>query len=347
MYEVDFLPVENDEQDGGKSGDAIAIRFTVPGRATPVVVVIDGGFTAVGQKLVDHIKKYYETVVVDLMISTHPDADHLNGLCTVIDQLSVSELLVHQPRLHRTDLTEFTNLEALDNLIKTARARNVKLTEPFTGLSRFNGSVKILGPTENYYEDLLDESLGSIKASAFTEAFRRHWVQQVGQLLDKALTYLPVETLADDGETTARNNSSVITLVSVDGERLLFTGDAGIPALDTGASEYERLFDSFDQSPISFFQAPHHGSKRNVGPTILDRILGPTEAPFSSYVSFISSAKAAPKHPSPKVVNALKRRGCDVLATEGQSICHSVPGVSRPGWVPLEPLPPLAEDDDE
>lgn len=37
MYEVDFLPVENDQQDGGKSGDAIALKFTVDTTQQPVV----------------------------------------------------------------------------------------------------------------------------------------------------------------------------------------------------------------------------------------------------------------------------------------------------------------------
>jgi hypothetical protein len=43
VYEVDFLPVENENQDGGKSGDAITIRFTVESTQLNAVVVIDGG----------------------------------------------------------------------------------------------------------------------------------------------------------------------------------------------------------------------------------------------------------------------------------------------------------------
>lgn len=60
-------------------------------------------------------------------------------------------------------------------------------------------------------------------------------------------------------------------------------------------------------------------------------------------MSFISAAAAAPKHPFPKVVNALQRRGAVTAATLGQSICwrHNVP--NRAGWELLAPLPPLDE----
>ncbi len=346
MYEVDFLPVENDQQDGGKSGDAIAMRFTSEATGRPVVVVIDGGFTDIGDDLAGHIRRHYGTSIVDLMISTHPDADHLNGLAAVVEQMQVRELMVHQPRLHTRDVSDFSNLEALDNLIALAGRRGVMLTEPFAGESRFGGQLRILGPTREYYEQLLGEQLIEARAGTFVGGAQPYWLQQLSRLLDQALTYLPVETLTDEGETSARNNSSVITLVTVDAERMLFTGDAGMPALDAAATWYEGFVGPFQTMPLSFFQPPHHGSKRNVGPTILNRILGPAEAPYNpGCVACISSAKAAPKHPSPKVVNALKRRGCGVWATEGNGVLHA--NVSRPGWGPVPQFPTLAEGDDD
>lgn len=346
MYEVDFLPVENDQQDGGKSGDAIALKFTVDTTQQPVVVVIDGGLTDIGDDLVQHIRRYYRTDVVDLIISTHPDADHLNGLAAVVEQLEVRELMIHQPRLHVRDVSNFSNLEALDNLIALARRQGVTLTEPFAGETRFDGQLHVLGPTKEYYEELLREQLAEARAGAVVGSPQRKWMQQLSRMLDQALTHLPVETLTDEGETSARNNSSVITLITVDQERMLFTGDAGMPALESAASRYEALVGPFYSVPLTFFQAPHHGSKRNVGPTILNQIFGTADAPHHrGCASFISSAKAAPKHPSPKVVNALRRRGCGVWATEGNSLLHT--NVARPGWSSAPEFPTLAEDDDD
>ncbi|WP_433051718.1 ComEC/Rec2 family competence protein [Dactylosporangium sp. CS-033363] len=346
MYQVDFLPVENDQQDGGKSGDAIAMKFSVDATGREAVVVIDGGFTDIGDDLVEHIKRYYGTSTVDLVISTHPDMDHLNGLTKVLEQLYVGELLIHQPRRHVFDVSDFSNLENLDNLIALAKRRGVTLTEPFTGLVRFDGQLRILGPTEDFYEQHLREQLAKEKAGAFSASAQATWLQRASRLAERALASLPFETLTDDGETTPRNNSSVITLVTASQQRMLFTGDAGIPALGPAAAEYESTVGSFLWNPLSLFQAPHHGSKRNVGPTILDRILGERGAPYSpACAAYVSSAKAAIKHPSPKVVNALKRRGCGVWATEGNAVMHA--DVVRPGWNVATQFPTFAEDDDD
>ena len=351
LYEIDFLPVENEEQDGGKSGDAIAMRFTVETEAREAVVVVDGGFTGVGDDLVKHVRNYYETNYVDLVISTHPDADHLNGLTTVIEEMDVEELMVHQPRLHAYDLSDFSNLEALDELLEAASSNGVRVTEPFTGTTRFDGQLLVLGPTEDFYEQLLEEQLSpQAKIMAILrEAFAKRPIQHLQMLEERALETLPGETLTDEGETSPRNNSSVITLVSADSRRFMLTGDAGIPALERGADYYESKIGPFASFPLHFLQGPHHGSKHNVGPSILNRILGKPGATYAtSYVSYISSAKASTKHPSPKVVNALSRRACLVSATEGVSICHrSIDAPSRPDWVLLEPLPPLAEDEND
>ncbi|MFF9627078.1 ComEC/Rec2 family competence protein [Streptomyces griseosporeus] len=345
MYEIDFLPVESESGQGSKSGDAIAVRFSVETEQRNAVMVIDGGFSHVGENLADHIAQYYETDVVDLVISTHPDADHLNGLSTLIGKVQAKELLIHQPRLHTYDVSDFSNLEALDSLISLARSRGVSIVEPFTGLTRFGGQVSILGPTVSYYETLLEQHLAE-ERSGLSHASKASFGSVVRGLLSKALPYLPIETLGDDGETSPRNNTSVITLLRVGLQRMMFTGDAGITSLEGACDEYERTVGSFRVAPLHFFQAPHHGSRRNLGPTILNRILGESGAPHRAGVTaFISSAKISEKHPSPKVVNALIRRGCEVFATEGRTITQSNGAPPRANWITLTPFGPLAEDD--
>src|SRR5262245_57979427 len=96
-YEVDFLAVG----DGERSGDAIAVRFgdfSHPDRQW--VIVIDGGFADTGEALVEHIRTVYNANLVDLIISTHPDADHSAGLYPVLEKMKVGALLMHRPWLH-------------------------------------------------------------------------------------------------------------------------------------------------------------------------------------------------------------------------------------------------------
>src|SRR6266536_5996825 len=102
-YEVDFLPVG----EGERGGDAVCLRIgNLAGhRSEQTVVVIDGGFKeATGETLVEHIKYFYGTDQVDLVVSTHPDADHTGGLEAVLEQLKVGCLWMHQPWNHTDDI---------------------------------------------------------------------------------------------------------------------------------------------------------------------------------------------------------------------------------------------------
>ncbi len=80
MYEIDFLPAG----EGKRSGDAIALRYTVAGISEPVVGIIDAGSAPCGPALVDHIRHYYETENVDFVLNTHIDSDHTGGLTYVL-----------------------------------------------------------------------------------------------------------------------------------------------------------------------------------------------------------------------------------------------------------------------
>src|SRR6266487_3574756 len=330
MHELDFLKVGTEE----KSGDAIALRFPYQGRW--VIVVVDGGFADSGAELVGHIRRWYETNHVDLVISTHPDADHITGLTPVLEQLDVDELLIHLPRLHRSDVSDWA-AEPIDDLVRLARRHRVTVSEPFTGETRFGGTLTIAGPTIDYYESLLDAArLGAVQAAAASRGLGAAVAVAVRKLASRAVDYLPIETLTDLGETSESNDSSVITLLTIDGQRLLLTGDAGIPAL-TNAADYMETHPSA-ALPLRHFQAPHHGSRHNVGPTILDRLLGPKTSLTRGEAS-ISASDKAPKHPSPKVANALLRRGYTTYTTERAGVCFPDGMAIRPGWSTAIPLP--------
>lgn len=327
VYEVDFLPVG----DGGRSGDAITLRYTAPNPANGdwVVVVFDGGFSDDGEALVRHIKRYYGTSRVDLVVSTHPDGDHVGGLHHVLEQLTVGELLVHDPRPHLTS-TAGLALDAVLELIDLADRLGVPRAEPFTGLSRFGETFQVCGPTREYYRLLLTEQLAGAgrqdlgMKSAFAAGLRA-LLGVIGR---------PVERLTDRGVTSPRNDSSAICQVVAGADRLLFTGDAGQPALAHAADRLEVLGFDAERQPIRLFQAPHHGSRRNVGPTVLDRLLG-AHTSTARGACVVSAAAAADRHPNPLVVNAVGLRGYPVYVTNGQAICDHVGTPDRRGWSSL------------
>lgn len=349
-YEVDFLPVGS-----GRSGDAIAVRFgnLFGRRDEQVVVVIDGGFTDTGDAMVDHLSTHFGTDRVDLVISTHPDMDHAAGLAVVLEKCKVGKLWMHLPWKHTDDIAKMfvdgrvtdtsvrdslrRSLESVRSLESIAHRKGIPIVEPLAGLADDSGHVVAIGPSLDYYESLLPLFRGTPMAKStglFGGLVKR---------MEEAIKYVAeswhIETLSDNGDpTSAENNSSVITVIVLGNRWLMFTGDAGIPAL-TGAADYVASR-GLNFSPLTFIQVPHHGSRRNVGPTILDRIVGPRLSQEAVLKTALVSVApdCAPKHPAKKVMNAFKRRGAPVHITAGMGKNHFKNAPDR-GWSASVPEP--------
>ncbi len=338
MYEIDLLPVGH----GKDSGDAIAARFTGADGSTKHVV-IDAGYQDTGPALVEHVKKYYGSEArIDVAIVTHPDGDHIGGMGTVLRDLDVSHLLVH--RLGDRGGDGLPAADAVEELIEVAESRGTAVHEPFSGMTAFDGMITILGPDEDWYEELVQEQ--QVEAIGHGGSRGGVLLEAAVALGERVLTALPLEIPFDDGPgTSPRNNTSVITLLEVGDHRMLLTGDAGVPAL-------ERAWDwlaanSYSTRAPDFVQVPHHGSRRNASSEMLDRVLGAVGRD-ERCTAMVSATGSNPKHPAGRTVNAYKRRGYHVYCTQGQAICHaSDDAPPRAGWSPIPPLHAMDESLDE
>jgi len=360
-YEIDFLGVG----DESKSGDAIALRFgNLHGsRQEQTVVVIDGGFKTTGTALVEHIRSHFNTEVVDIVISTHPDQDHINGLEAVISELQVGELWIHQPWNHNQDLADkFSdgrvtdnslgerlkeNMEKACSLIQLARKNGVIVKEPFTGLQDSSGCLKVLGPSIDYYEQLIPDFDGMPEKAAEPLEKMEAFFAEAFTALKRFFATWGDDELDDNAVTSAKNNSSVITQLVVDNRRIVLTGDAGIQALEHAADQIDQCLSG---ASLCFIQIPHHGSRRNIGPKVLNRLIGQPvpHGHTRSITAIASTAKGGePKHPRKAVLNAFTHRGVKVLATRGKGICHTHDAPDRHGWSALEPEPYHFEYEDE
>lgn len=342
-FEIDFLPVGAHS----KSGDAILARWGDLTKANPwgtrSVAVIDGGFHETGEAIIDHVRDCYETQLIDVMVSTHPDNDHICGLIAVMEsnEVEVGELWIHQPwkyltcrlspfQLQSSGASAFNAYVAnAKHLHQLAERKGVEIKAPFTRVQHTgsNGTLTVAGPTEDFYKSLVGD-FGAASVGSVHKASRPSLFRKVNEDLD-------TESLTDDGTTSAANNSSVITLLEVDGHRVLLTGDAGMPALTNAMP----AIDPDEAGPLSFIQVPHHGSRHNVGPTILNQLLGhPSPLDGARGVAYCSAAKENPeaKRPAKMVTNAFHRRGYPVSVTAGNAICVSHNAPNRQGWEPLD-----------
>jgi beta-lactamase superfamily II metal-dependent hydrolase len=322
--EIDMLDVSN--------GDAIVVRYVGDNGRTEWVGLIDGGETEDdGMKVVQHVRRYTVREEIDDMICSHSDSDHIGGLPTVVRNIGVGRVWIHDPARHidmsavrwhwqRSYSTAARKIEksmqqCSDFLAHLDRMR-IPRAEPFAGQEV--GLFQVLGPTRRYYEELLQQfdKLDGV----FVEEERAEEPIYLSQFKEAAN---PDAVIDEDNETSAENDSSVISRIVYNGSVLLFTGDAGVPAL-------ERAIIPYGVSNVTWLDMPHHGSKHNVNSSVLNRLM-PDVAYFS--------ARGTRKHPSVAVINALKRRGCTCYSThKSGNLLHPIGIGLRQGWVPAEPL---------
>ena len=122
-FEIDFLPVG----DSTKNGDAICLRwgYNLSDERTrrQFVMVVDGGFAECGESVVKHIEQYYGTKEIDVLVSTHPHADHVNGFSKVIENCGIRYLVMHQPWKHKGLKDVFKDGRVTSNSIRQTTKR--------------------------------------------------------------------------------------------------------------------------------------------------------------------------------------------------------------------------------
>lgn len=363
-FEIDFLPVGS----AGRSGDAIAIRWgNLRGsRSEQTVMTIDGGTKESGAALVEHVQQTYKTNTVDFALLTHPDGDHAYGMGVVLEKLNVSTVLMHLPWKHSQNVLAAVDDDryTISSLSERSKKRLIaahdafKLAkstplQPFAGnwLEENGGKLTFLGPSEDFYQNCLSNYRFMPGTDASNTLQTKSALSRLAEGIRNWLwERFDLETLREPPEdaTSHENNSSTIFLLEIEGRKFLFTGDAGVPALTLAANFADRQGISLEN--LSFLQVPHHGSRKNLGPTILNRLFGsPRQHDIGTWTAYISAAsEGEPKHPHKKVMNALRRRGGIVHVTAGLHIRHAIDAPPRQGWMPLEKRPfyQQVEDDD-
>lgn len=350
-YEIDFLPVGN----GKCSGDAICLRYGTPGNYK--VMVYDGGTKESGEKLVEHIRQHYGTSHVDYVVCSHPDADHASGLSVVLENLSVGELWMHRPWEHSAVIREYfkdrritheslaarlqDKMSAAYALEELAQEKGIPVYEPFQG--KKIGAFYVMSPDRNWYVHTLipgfAKSPEKKHAACTTESgYFRGLLNVAVETLTGIAESWGLETLRENVSTSAENESSVVLYAVIAERGILLTGDAGIQALNHTATYAESHGVSLPET-LKFAQVPHHGSRNNVSPSVLDRLIGPkTYSPVSAVrlTTFVSAAKDSATHPRKMVVNGFLRRGASVVPTKGQSVRHHHNMGMRPEWSTVE-----------
>ncbi|WP_171208737.1 MULTISPECIES: MBL fold metallo-hydrolase [unclassified Ruegeria] len=284
-FEIEFLPV------GEGNGDAICVRYSTNG-SDFVIHVVDAGYVNTGQTVVDHIKKYYdEPDFIDHLVVTHPDRDHLGGVKTVLENFDVGSLRMNRPWLYAEQVLDNFHgrytLQGLENALReafpvlaelerTALQRGVKIDEAFAGhdigafkvlaplKDRYLASISEFDQTPTSYQDVQSQGILAMASQA-----GRRFVEKAKQFFSETWNEEKLEENPDP--TSTLNETSIVQYAIIDDRAVLLTADSGPIGLNeaAGVAEYLNI-----KRPLNFIQIPHHGSRRNVTPSVLDQWLG-------------------------------------------------------------------------
>lgn len=324
-YEIEFLSLGN--------ADSIIIRYFT---ATNLeyVVLIDAGNKGDGPKIESYVNNFTNQKYIDLAINTHPDNDHIGGFFYLIDHIKINKFWIHDPGKHinlddvkrnislatvrRTMKYITESIDNSTNLLALIDQKKIPREEPFSELIYPNVPIKVLGPTIPFYEDLLKGFRDVSSLIKEEQSFENFQIQDISYI--ESLS----DTLDADDDKSCENNSSAIIAFSPDSTIFLFTGDAGVIALNEVIKGYTGL------EGIKLLKVPHHGSKYNLSSSIIKHL-----KPDLSIIS----ASGTRKYPSRAVVNALKSVNSRVFVTKGYSSLlyqEGIPG--RAGYTSAAPL---------
>ncbi|VWX59446.1 conserved hypothetical protein [Burkholderiales bacterium 8X] len=321
-YEVDFFAVRG-------SGAAAAVRWGARDRYS--VLIYDGGRAESGLQLVEHVRRRYDTDRVDYVVSSHLAQDHTDGLAVVLRKLKVGQLWMHQPR---TRVGHSEQELHVDVLARIARSRGIPIHEPFQG--SLIGPFTVLSPSRDWYREELLPAFGSrvgpwrSKGRALDHCFRwaAFWAaRQLGR------EFLPRRAI-----TSAEDEASAVLYAEFEGRGMLFSGRAGVRALE-GACSYAESMNIRLAQNLKLLVLPDSGNIDNLSGELLDRMVGerlPDGHAEPERTAFISLSERG--RPLPHLLaESLRQRGMTAFATEGRHLQH-VHDMPERSWRPARPL---------
>lgn len=340
-YEIDFIGVGAEVK---QNADAICFRW-LDGTTywnTPVykVGIFNGGFEAHGKRMVEHINYYYfnssesSEKVIDFIFISHNHQDHTVGIKNILENFKVKGLYMNRPWLYVDELwykvsdgritkdslyrrlrENYKNIADIEDL---ALAKGIPIFEAFQGMN-IERKLLILSPSKQFYIDLIVESekaLFNENRSTLSMLFADSYKVLKKYFFSLFETWKN-EHLRENVETSPENETSIILHENINRDGFLLVGDAGVRALNQAMDYLEYSMEDIRYS-VQLYQIPHHGSRHNINPSTLNRMVGPILAEGETKNCYaIASVTENSDHPLKIVVNAYVRRGARVPNMNG------------------------------
>lgn len=200
----------------------------------------------------------------------------------------------------------------------------IERIEVFAGNYFDEPKITIISPTKDYYESLLPKFRNRLNFHWAWEVFEENMYSTEGDAPDETTLSKTLDDATDDA--SAHNQSSIVFLLETDeGQKFLFTGDAGRDAFNHVPQDLLGKFKG-----VTWMKVPHHGSKHNLDSNIIKHV--------NPKIAYISTEKQG-KYLNRSTVFALKKNGTKVYSTsQNRSTIRYGAIKEREGWTKIEPM---------
>lgn len=271
-------------------GDASYIRFP-----NGQDLLIDGGPDRKVLECLSQAMPFYDHAL-DVVMLTHPQADHLNGLVDVVGRYTVGYFIT-PPVGNAT--------EGYKRLIETIQEKRITVKNLYWGSSiRFgSGRVDIIWPEKEWVLGQVQSAkcqvensicLGSHSSSQGSE--------ETADSIVQGGVVLGASTRGD------LNHFSIIAHLVYGQFDALFTGDSD-SYVERAILDHDLALGVNANNPIEVLKVPHHGSKTGMISEFLDRI-------HASVGVIEVGAKNRYGHPTKEALTLLSEKGIRVFRTD-------------------------------
>lgn len=301
-------------------GDADSIFIRHWDNGTLTNILIDGGRKGDAEAVFSFLRERARETrqpTIHHLVCSHAHEDHAGGLLELVQnyEIDVEAAWVHDTRTDRALLKSSSvqmmqavgardflrKIAAAENLrrklLETLEARNIPIFEPFAG--RQVGPLFVLGPSVDFFSQQAQRLMDAETLKALNRILKQ---QVVDGLFEKRAEKEDEEKELGGDPTSPENEVSTVMALIWDSRVYLFTADVGCEGLESARVNPWNL----STHKLRWMQIPHHGSRRNMNHDLINH--------FSPTTSFISCAGTV-KHPSRKLVNALKGASSTVFST--------------------------------
>lgn len=191
----------------------------------------------------------------------------------------------------------------MKDFVDFLKANQIAYEQPFKKKNPIEEwpEIELLGPRQEYYERLFFMEENRSFTRILNEQFdnSKRLITEETEADKKNRLADPCKYLDEHGgkSITATNRASVIMLITVNGKKFLFTGDAGIESFDEAKAEMEF-------KNIHWLKVPHHGSCNNLNTRWIET--------FSPKYAFVSGSR----HSDPEVIECLRNHKAEVKSTK-------------------------------